>query len=208
MGAFKIDDYLELRKRFPRSDSPLWMVLASDENSPSFGLDYAYQLESDLERFGIEIENFLGTLDGDDGYADLLCLRILEAVSHRKIVEEKRPHAVASGLAIGDSLIDFLCCSVLEAISYYGMRPPHSFQVLLKVRLGLFDNAILADRRLGHRRTLIALFIAENPAMSLREVSRSTGIHFSTISRWMADPKFIASVKAFQFSPFKKPASE
>ena len=137
---FSIDDYLELRARFPEEDTPLWMVMGSNASSPSFGLDFAFQLQHQLENFGIHIKKFLGALDGDPDKTDLLCLAVLEALSRREKLVLKNAHAVASGLAIGDALVDFLCGAVLECVSYHDLPLPHSFQILLKYRLGLFEK--------------------------------------------------------------------
>jgi hypothetical protein len=57
---------------------------------------------------------------------------ILEAVSRREKLVKENTHAVASGHAIGDALINLLCCSVLECLSYYDEPPPHSFQIQMQ----------------------------------------------------------------------------
>jgi hypothetical protein len=61
---FAIDDYLELRARFPmEEDTALWMIMGGS-GGISFGMDFAFQLEADFKRFGIPIQYYLGTLDG------------------------------------------------------------------------------------------------------------------------------------------------
>ena len=200
-NSFSIDDYLELRRRFPENDSPLWMVMSSDHSSPSFGLDFAFQLEDELTKFHIPVEMFLGTLDGDSGHIDLLCLTTLEALSRREKLGLENAHAVASGLAIGDALVDFLCGTVLECISYYSLPVPHSFQILLKYRLGLFENTIKEDRVLKHRRVMVALIIAENTGASARQIAKRVRMSPSTITRWMSDQDFMSYVKMFRARP-------
>jgi hypothetical protein len=199
---FSIDDYLELRRRFPKSrDTALWMVMGADDSSPSYGMDFAYQLQADFKKFRIPIETFLGTLDGDRDYIDLLCLSTLEALSRREKLMRDNPHTVGSGLAIGDALVNLLCCAVLECLSYYSLPPPDSFQILLKYRLQMFDSSIKEQRVLDHRRVMIALFVAEHPSDGVREIARSTGLNASTISRWMADKEFMSYVKMFRAYP-------
>lgn len=198
---FSIDDYLELRRRFPKNDSPLWMVMGSDSNSPSFGMDFAFQLQGELAKFGIQIDMFLGTLDGDRGHVDLLCLAVLEALSKREKLVRENAHAIASGLAIGDGLVDFLCGTVLECVSYHNFPLPHSFQILLKYRLGLFESAIKEDRVLKHRRIVVALIMAENTGASAREIAKRIGMSPSTVTRWMADEDFMSYVKMFRAHP-------
>ena len=200
-SSFLIDDYLELRRRFPEADSPLWMIMASDNTTDSFGLDFAYQLEKDFERFQIPIELYLGVLDGDSDNIDLLCLTVLEALSRREKLETKNPHAVAANLAIGDAMVDFLCGAILESISYYGLKLPHSYQILLKYRLGLFHNSIKEDRILKHRRVMVALTLAENPGASARTIAKRTGLSPSTITRWMSNDDFRSYVKMFRAHP-------
>jgi hypothetical protein len=199
--SFSIDDYLELRRRFPQRDTALWMVMANDANSPWFGLDFAFQLEADFKKWGIPVETFLGVLGGESNDIDLQCLSILEALSRREKLERENPHAVAAGLAIGDALVNFLCGSILEALAHYQMPPPDSFQVLMKCRLKLFDNEIKEQRVLHHRRVMVALLMAENPNESARSISRMTGLNASTISRWMADEEFMSYVHIFRANP-------
>jgi hypothetical protein len=138
-------------------------------------------------------------VDSDD--IDLLCLSILEAVSKRENLVKEKSHAVASGHAIGDALINLLCCAVLECLSYYGEPPPHSFQILIKYKLQMFENSIKQQRVLRDRKVFVALFVAENPAFGVREIARGTGLNASTISRWLADEYFLSYVKMFRAKP-------
>jgi predicted DNA-binding transcriptional regulator AlpA len=200
-NSFTIDDYLELRNRFPDEDTAIWMVMGSNESSPSFGMDFTYQLEQEFKQFDLPVELFLGVLDGDKGYLDLLCLRLLEALSRREKLTKQNPHAVATNLAIGDALVDFLIGAVLESVSYYSIKVPDSFQVLLKYRLRLFENAIKEERVLKHRRVMVALMMAENPSLSARGLAKQTGLSPSTISRWMTDDDFMSYVKMFRTHP-------
>jgi hypothetical protein len=166
--SFTIDDYLELRNRFPGEDTAIWMVMGSNEASPSFGMDFAFQLEADFKHFDISPKLFLGVLDGDGNDSDLLCLKLLEALSRREKLVKQNPHAVAANLAIGDALVDFLIGAVTESISYYRAKVPDSFQILIKYRLKLFENVIKEERVLKHRRVMVALLMAENPGLSAR----------------------------------------
>jgi hypothetical protein len=200
-SSFSIGDYLELRRRFPEKDTALWMVMASDKNSPCFGLDFAFQLETDFKKWGIPVETFLGVLDGEPDDIDSHCLYLLEALSRREKLEREHPHAVAAGLAIGDAFVNFLCGAVLESLAYYELPPPNSYQVLLKCRLKLFDNEIKEQRVLKHRRVMVALLIADNPNESARSISRMTGLNASTISRWVADEDFMSYVCVFRAHP-------
>jgi hypothetical protein len=203
-SAFSIDDYLELRDRFPGEDTALWTVMADDESSPSFGMDFAYQLQDEFKRFDVPVELFLGVLDGDKGYLDLLCLKLLEALSRREKLTKQNPHVVAANLAIGDALVDFLIGAVIESIAYYNIRVPDSFQILLKYRLRLFENAIKEERVLAHRRVMVALLMAENPDLSARGLAKKTGLSASTITRWMSDAEFMSYVKMFRAHPPRK----
>ena len=200
-NSFSIDDYLELRRRFPENDSPIWMMMGSDDSSPSFGLDFAFQLKDEFDKFQIPVELYLGTLDGDLDNVDHLCLNILENLSRREKLRHKNAHTVASGLAIGDALVDFLCGTVLECISYYSLPVPHSFQILLKYRLGLFENTIKEDRVLKNRRVMVALIIAEHTGASARQIAKRVRMSPSTITRWMSDQDFMSYVKMFRARP-------
>ena len=177
------------------------MVMGSNESSPSFGMDFAFQLEEDFKCFDIPTELFLGVLDGDEKDTDLLCLRLLEALSRREKLVKQNPHAVAAGLAIGDALVDFLIGAVVESVSYHTMDVPDSFQILLKYRLRLFENAIKEERVLQHRRVMVALLMAENPNLSARGLAKQTGLSHSTITRWMSDDDFMSYVKMFRSRP-------
>ena len=134
--SFEIDDYLELRKRFPDQDTACWMVMANDKASPCWGMDFAFQLETDFEKFGISIHGFLGTLDGAPEEIDRFALEILAAISDRE-------------------------------------------------------------------RTAVAIFMAENPDWSFRQVANATGLNVSTISRWAADSDFVRYVEVFRQGPLK-----
>ena len=175
--------------------------MGGDESSPSFGMDFAYQLEQEFKRFDLPVELFLGVLDGDNGYLDLLCLKLLEALSRREKLVKQNPHAVAVGLAIGDALVDFLIGAVTESVSYYHAKLPDSFQILIKYRLRLFENAIKEERVLKHRRVMVALLMAENPDLSARGLAKRTGLNPSTITRWMTDEDFRSYVKMFRAQP-------
>lgn len=199
--SFVIDDYLELKRRFPDADTALWMVLANDGSSPSWGIDFAFQLEEDYERFGISIHSFLGTLDGDPDVIDKFACGILNALSDREKALTANPHAVSAGNAISNALVDFSIGTLVEAFAYYGYPPPDSFQILLKYRLGLFKSTLKEDRVLKWRRTVIAKFVAENPTLSHRQIAKSVGVNVSTISRWMGEEDFQRYVRMFQAPP-------
>ena len=203
--SFKIDDYLELRKRFPDQDTACWMVMANDKASPSWGMDFAFQLETDFEKFGISIHGFLGTLDGAPEDIDRFALEILAAISDREKRIRENPHAVSAGHAIGDTLLDFSICTILEALAYYGDSPPDSFQILVKARLNIFDNSIKEKRVLKLRRMFVAKIMAENSEWSFRQLANATGLNVSTISRWAADPDFASYVEMFRQGPLKLP---
>jgi hypothetical protein len=199
--SFSLDDYLQLRRRFPDEDTALWMFLATDGKSEDYGFDYAFQLQAEMEKWGIPIKSYLGVLDGDFELIDKHCLCILEALAKR---EKLNSHAVGAGLAIGDALVNFLCVAVLEAIAYYSLPVPDSYQILLKYRLKLFDNEIRDERLMKHRRVIIAKLIAETPGASIRSIARMTGLNPSTISRWMADEDFMRWVRMWRAPPLSK----
>ena len=201
--SFAIDDYLELKGRFPNFDTALWMVLANDDSSPSWGMDFAFQLEGDYERFGISIKSFLGTLDGDPDVIDKFACEILNALSDREKALTANPHAVSAGKAISNALVDFSIGALVEAFAYYGYPPTNSFQILVKYRLGLFKSVLKEERVLDWRRTMIAKFVAENPTLSHRQIAKSVGVNVSTISRWMGEEKFQSYVRMFQAPPLK-----
>ena len=92
--SFSIDDYLELRSRFPDEDTPLWIVLDSDNSGINYGTDFAFQIEGQLKQFEIEIGLLLGTLGGDQDDIDLLCLQTLEALSKRQKLEAETTQVV------------------------------------------------------------------------------------------------------------------
>ena len=194
--AFSIDAYLELRRRFPEEDTALWMVMGSNGEC-SFGMDFAFQLQPEFRKFGIPVETFLGTLDGDPDEIDRLCLLTLEALSKREKLERHSPHAVATGLAIGDAFVNFLCGAILECLSYYQMSPPHSYQILIKCRLRLFENSIKEQRVNHERQIMIAHLMSQNPGAGVREIARMTGMNASSISRWLANEKFLSYVRMF-----------
>lgn len=199
--SFTIDDYLELKRRFPDSDTALWMVLASDNSSPSWGMDFAFQLEGDYERFGISIHSFLGALDGDPDNIDKFICEILNALSEREKALTENPHAISAGKAIPNALVDFSIGTLVEAFAYYGYPPPDSFQILLKYRLGLFKSTLKEERVLKWRRTMVAKFVAENPSLSNRQIAKTVGVNVSTISRWMGEEDFQRYVRMFQAPP-------
>jgi hypothetical protein len=199
--SFSIDDYLQLRRRFPDEDTALWMFLATDGSCEDYGFDYAFQLQAEMEKWGIPIKTYLGVLDGDFELIDKHCLCILEALAKR---EKLNSHAVGAGLAVGDALVNFLCAGVLEAIAYYSLPMPDSYQILLKYRLKLFDNEIRDERLMKHRRVIIAKLIAETPGASIRSIARMTGLNASTISRWMADEDFNRWVRIWRDPPVSR----
>ncbi len=177
--------------------------MANDKASPSWGMDFAFQLETDFEKFGISIHGFLGTLDGAPEEIDRFALEILAAISDREKRTRENPHAVSAGHAIGDPLLDFSICAILEALAFYDYSPPNSFQILVKARLNIFDNSIKEKRVLKRRRTAVANIMAENPDWSFRQVANATGLNVSTISRWAADPDFVRYVEIFRQGPLK-----
>ena len=195
---FKIDDYLEMRRRFPGEDSGLWMVLAHGETIVPRGIEYAISLEPEFKKFDLNLMHLLGVLDGDTMDIDQLCLECLKAISEREKLEATEAHAVANGTVIGDALIDFLIGAILESISFYELEVPHSFQVLTKYRLGLFNNRIKEGWSQQNRKNGIARVIAQNPKMSMRKVAEAVNVNVGTISRWMKEPDFQKTIEIFR----------
>jgi hypothetical protein len=196
VSAFTIHDYLELRARFPGCDTAAWMVMAATKGFP-WAIDFAFQLKDDFKAYGLSVELFLGSCDGDETDIDLFCLSILGALARRESMEKTDPHAVGAGRAIGDPLVNFLSGAILECISFHDLVPPPAFQILIKHRLKLFGSTIKEQRASDERKMIVARFISDNPSADGREIARRTGLNASTISRWMADEDFMNLVRLF-----------
>lgn len=188
---FKIDDYLELRERFPDAD-PHFAI---------FGHGYDHLLGLDLEKFGIssydyhlicpqidcDLDNDAGCLSKEElvQVVDSICRQTLKAISDRQKIVSKSAHAIANGEAISDALIDAIIASLLEWIALYKIKIPPSFQVLVKVRLRIFNSNYVQERTNQQIKGLVAFLSLENPDISIRALARRVGVEPSTISRWM-----------------------
>ncbi len=201
---FRLSDYLELRERFPEADSPFWFVMSTDTFNMPSSFDYMFLLKPELDKFGINHAAFRGALDGQSPDMDEFCLGILRAIDHRESINKNRTHAVSSGLAISDAFINFLACLLTELLAYYDLSPFHSFQVLLKTHLKLFDNHYRLAKFEKDRKLLVASLFAENPDISLRTVAKWANLNQGTLSRWMNDEDFTHSIRSLRDSPLKK----
>tara|TARA_R110000796_G_scaffold173489_1_gene290447 strand:+ start:1410 stop:2105 length:696 start_codon:yes stop_codon:yes gene_type:complete len=195
---FNLNDYLELRDCFPMEDMPLQLLIGEENTYNLMGFEIALKHEREFEKFGFIIEDYINILGGDEESIDKVCLSCLRAISNREQIIEKKAHAVASGDAIGDAFIDLIIIVILESISSFELAVPNSFQILMKVRLGLFKNKLLANEKLEDRRTHAANLIAKNPNIKDTEIAKLVGVNKSSISKWRKEPKFIRKLTLFQ----------
>lgn len=187
---FTIDGYTNLRKKFPDKNPALQLFVGEGDTFMFSGIEVAFQYENEFKNFGITVEYYLGTLDGVESEIDNLCMEILMAISERRKAVNQKAYVVADGIVIGDAFIDFLIGVIIESISSYELAVPNSYQVLLKVRLGLYDGKIKKEIALQGKKNYIAHFIALNPNFSMREVAKIMNVNVSTISRWHQEPHF------------------
>lgn len=185
---FKIDDYLELRKRVPGRDINLFLFHHSFPGDDPFkGLDFLFLLEDEFKKHDISADDYVDMLDGDLEAIDRLCLQTLAAISKRQKSAPDTPHAMANGEVIGDALVGHMLVIMAETLSIYQLPILRSFQILLKVATGAFNSEYKKARALKDKKFLAAYILAENPGLSDRQLAQKLGVNVSTISRWRGD---------------------
>lgn len=198
---FSIDDYLKHRDQFPDQDTYLPLFVANEGYVSMTGLDIAFKFEKQFKNVGISPEDFVGMLDGDEACIDRLSLSCLRAISRREKLELDRPHIVANGQAISNSLLDMLICAMAEAITSFYLTPPSSWTVLLKVRLNAFSHSVLEKVHTSNRRSEAIGLFAANPEIKDAQVAKIVGVNKSTVSRWKSDPDFIRRIEMHRKFP-------
>ena len=192
---FSIDDYLKHRDKFPDHDTYLPLFVANEGYVSMTGLDIAFKFEQQFKNLGISPEDFVGVLDGDEACIERLSLSCLRAISDREKQELDKPHIVANGQAISNSLLDMLICTMAEAISSFYLTPPSSWTVLLKVRLNAFSHSVLEKVLTSNRRSNAIGLFAANSEIKDALVAKIVGVNKSTVSRWKSDPDFIRCIE-------------
>lgn len=185
---FKIDDYLELRRRVPGRDINLFLFhhqFPGDE--PFKGLDFLFLLEDDFKKHDISADDYVDMLDGDLEAIDRLCLQTLAAISKRQKNAPHTPHAMANGEVIGDALVGHMLVIMAETLSIYQLPIIRSFQILLKVATGAFNSEHKKARELKDKKFMAAAMLAENPDLSDRQLAKKLGVNASTVNRWKGD---------------------
>lgn len=196
LNEFSIDSYLSLRKLYPDRNPPLQMFIGEGDTFLFAGIDIAFQREEEFAQHGITIEHYIGTLDGNENDIDKLCVDCLKALSERERLSKENSHVVGRGEAIGDAFINFIIGVIFESIASYELDLPPSFQVLVKERLGLFDNKIKTALIQRERKMLAAQLISSYPNESQRTIAKIVGVNVSTISNWMKEDDFIRRINA------------
>ena len=194
-------NYLVLRRTFGSSgvDSA---HLTTDDPIPS--------IEGELRQLDIDPAIFSDVLDGNDHQIDELCLRLMEKLVERDVLEASgKSHVQTTGQAIPDSLIDFLAISMLEACEAHDLSPPPALVVLFRERLGGPNPARHKQNMIDQNRKIAiwmaAQILSNGEKTSIRKIAKAMGLEASTVSRWFKKGELEQEAKRVR-GWFKKPS--
>ena len=131
-----IENYVALRRSFPRGDTEIYQLAEVDPRQ-------AEAFELDLDRARLAHTLVRGALSGDHRDIDELCLQLMERLIERGKLEGRGETQLQSrGKGISDALVGHLIVSMLEVLQQDELSPMPSLVVLVRERLVGTNNEV------------------------------------------------------------------
>ncbi|NNJ76139.1 MAG: hypothetical protein HKP56_13390 [Anderseniella sp.] len=126
--APSIDLYVKLRR--DNTDDDIELAI-----SP--GIEWLFEVGTELEKWEIPEELVAGALDADEAFICELSLVLLECLVQRREIESSgNTHAVVRGEAISDNFVNFLIAMMLDALSWNNnLILPRDLAMLIRYQL-------------------------------------------------------------------------
>jgi hypothetical protein len=172
-----IEHYVRLRRENPD---------VQIEPSIYGGIDHAYELESLLEGFGIDIRLYVSTLDADEAAICELSLQLLENMILAQALERQGgTHLASRQKVIPDHLIDWLVCCMLDSLSWNdSLDIPRDLIVLIRSRLIKGESTIEKLVEVRSKKFDAEMIAGQLIMPSFRLVAKLMGVQPSTVMRW------------------------
>ena len=190
-----IENYLALRRSFPRGDIEIHQLAEVDPGQ-------AEAFELDLERARLNRTLVRGALGGDARDIDELCLQLMERLIERRAREGRGETQLQSrGKGISDALVRHFIGAMLEVLQQDDLSPMPSLVVLVREQLGGLNNEVFESHTKWKGRKQ-ALFLGmrmkrQGVQPTIRKVAMALKVHPSTVSRWFPDGDFLEQIERF-----------
>ncbi|WP_411817018.1 hypothetical protein [Hyphococcus sp. DH-69] len=164
-------------------------------------------IQEDLERFGIDILDFMGAIDGDIESIDTVCITIARLLQRRsESARAGRTHLQSRKEEVSDSFVNYCIQIILTTIHSQGESIPDSLFAIIREQLcpsgNAYDKSLLKKARKSAALFTAIDMINCGVTPSVRSITRALEVEPSTILRLFPNDDIIE--EAQKLAPIQK----